>query len=204
MRYLMTASLLSAWQFQFIKYFDISDEQATEQFMTALRREPIPKNQAMQNGLDFEQMACDMADGLDCSNYPNYRDWEPGAAAIAKIIRGGVWQYVASKKVTIGDIPFLLNGRLDVLKEDLIYDIKFGHNYKPGKFKTYPQHSMYLELIPYARQFEYLISDGRQVWTETYPREETPPVAAYVVPFMDWLAKNNLQKEYFRYWYAKE
>ena len=179
MRFLMTASLLSAWQLNFIKYFEISDEQAMEQFMMALRREPIPKNQAMQDGLDFEKMACDIADGMDCSRYPNYENWTIGATGIAAIIRGGLWQYTAYKEVTIGDIPFLLNGRLDVLKEDLIYDIKFGLEYKPGKFKTYPQHSMYLELIPYARQFEYLISDGNQIWIETYQRSETKSVAEY-------------------------
>jgi len=204
MRFLMTASLLSAWQYNFIKYFDISDEQAMAQFLMSLRREPIPKNKAMQNGLDFEKMACDMADDIDCSLYPNYRTWETGAAPIANIIRGGVWQYIASKEVTIGDIPFLLYGRLDVLKDDLIYDIKFGNKYKPGKYKTYPQHSMYLELIPYARQFEYLISDGKHVWTEAYHRSETKPIADYIVPFMDWLAKNNLQKTYFQYWQAKD
>ena len=77
--------------------------------------------------------------------------------------------YLDGKKlVEVNGMEFVLYGRLDTLKAGTIYDIKFSGSYDKGKYVDSTQHPTYMELIPEADQFTYVVSNGQNVWTETY------------------------------------
>ena len=82
---------------------------------------------------------------------------------IAKIVMGGLWQQRISRELESD----LVYGIADVIKRDTIYDIKSVNHYEPGKYEENIQHLIYM----YAAEipnFEYLISDGENVYVETY------------------------------------
>ena len=55
---------------------------------------------------------------------------------------------------------------------------------------------MYLELIPEAKEFIYLVSNGKYVWTEKYTREETPSIYPIIQNFFEYLNNLNLMLVY--------
>ncbi len=77
----------------------------------------------------------------------------------------------------------VLYGRLDALKAGTIYDIKFSKGYERGKFYSSTQHPTYMLLIPEAQTFSYLVSNGMDVWTECYRRDETPDIRPIISDF---------------------
>ena len=62
MRYLMTQSLLSSWLYTF-NCPDDYEEEAFNDFLSTLRREPHETNEAMQNGIDFENLVTAILNG---------------------------------------------------------------------------------------------------------------------------------------------
>ena len=83
-----------------------------------------------------------------------------------------------------------------------IYDIKFSRGYERGKFYSSTQHPTYLLLIPEAQQFSYLVSNGMDVWTECYRRDETPDIRPIISDFFDWLDAYGLMAEFKEHWKA--
>ncbi len=223
-RYLMTHSLLASWLYAMNEdpYADATTERDPyKEFLDVLNRVPTPTTEAMQNGIEFENLVTDIAEGrfvpefetdgtVNKSSYGNgelmgydkYPRWYDAAAKVAGIVRGGQFQYKAKKTVTVGGIEFLLYGRLDVLKAGTIYDIKFTKNYDRGKYFGSTQHPLYLKLIPEAREFTYLISNGTDVWTETYTPTETRSIFPVISDFTDWLVDHDLWKIYAEKWEA--
>ena len=68
MRYLLTHSLLSAWLYSmrdnpYEEGDDPDQETALQEFLHVLRREPTPTTQAMQNGIEFENLVTDILEG---------------------------------------------------------------------------------------------------------------------------------------------
>lgn len=200
-RYLMTHSLLSSWLYAIKE--DPFEDATTErdhyaEFLDVLNRVPTPTTEAMQNGIDFEDTVMSFVNGV-----PNLGGkWDDAAERIARIVRGGQFQYKAKKTVTVGGIRFLLYGRLDVLKAGTIYDIKFSKSYDRGKYFSSTQHPLYLKLIPEAREFTYLISNGTDVCTETYTPSETRSIFPVISDFTDWLVDHDLWKIYAEKWKA--
>lgn len=84
-------------------------------------------------------------------------------------------------------MSLVLYGKLDALKAGVVYDIKFSSGYEKGKYFSSTQHPTYLELIPEASEFTYLVSNGNSVWYETYRRDETPSIIPIICDFFDWL-----------------
>ena len=203
-RYLITHSLLASW-LNAIKedpYEDVTTERDHyAEFLDALNRIQTPPTEAMQNGYDFEELVTSIATG---ANYQTDREhrWYDAASKVADIVRGGQFQVKAKKPVAVNGTDFLLYGRLDVLKAGDIDDIKFTKNYERGKYFGSTQHPMYFELIPEARRFSYLISNGTDVWTETYTREETRSIYPVIGDFVDWLHDQGLFKIYAEKWEA--
>lgn len=197
MKYLMTQSLLSSYLYQF-KCIDDYAEEAHKSFLNTLNRIYSPPNIAMQRGIDFEKLV------YECTNPKNIIDISTDeintAIEIADYVRGGSFQYVASKTININGLDLVLYGRLDALKAGVIYDIKFTSNYSVGKFIDSPQHPMYLELIPEAREFVYLVSNGKYVWTERYTKEETPSIYPIIQDFFQYLDNMNLMQIYKEKW----
>ena len=204
-RYLMTHSLLSSWLYAMKgnPYEDSTTEKDSfAEFMTTLRREPTPTTEAMQNGIDFEVLVTAIVNN-DFDAMQRYDDkWLDAANVIADVVSGGVLQYRAKKEVVVSGITFLLYGRLDCLKAGVVYDIKFSKSYEKGKYVDSTQHPAYLELIPLANQFTYLVSNGSMVWRETYRRDETPAIEPIIADFVSWLEANELLDLYKEKWVA--
>ena len=201
-RYLMTHSLLSSWLYAIKEnpFEDAASERdPLAEFMQTLRREPTPTNEAMQNGIDFEDLVTAIVAG---KGDPNHR-WYGAASKIAAIVGGGVLQYRARKEVCVGGLTLVLYGRLDALLAGGIYDIKFSKGYDRGKYFDSTQHPTYLELVPEAEHFTYLVSNGTDVWQEKYRREETPSIFLVISDFLDWLTARDLLGLYQEKWLAK-
>lgn len=203
-RYLITHSLLSSWLYA-IKD-DPREDATTErdkyaEFMNALNRLPSPPNKAMQDGIDFENLVTQISDSPSLfERYAEKPRWYDAAREIAGIVRGGQFQFKARKPVNVGGMEFVLFGKLDVLKAGSIYDIKFSKSYDRGKYYGSTQHPMYLELVPEALDFTYLVSNGTDIWSETYTREETRSIFPIIADFTDWLRYQSLFPVYAEKW----
>lgn len=201
MRYLITHSLLNAWVYLLKDNPNEtadSEDNRMQEFIKVLNREPTPTNEAMQRGNDFEELVAKTIHG--CPDWEN--SWQEAAAKVAKTVQGGLWQYSAKKEIEVDGREFLLYGRLDAMKEGHIYDIKFSIRYNVGKFVAFTQHPIYMELIPEATDFTYLVSDGTNVWHEKYRRDETMSIAPTISHFMNWLEANDLMSIYESKWCA--
>lgn len=219
-RYLMTHSLLSSWLYLMREnpYEDLTTERdPMAEFMLTLRREPTPVTPAIQNGIDFENLITDIVNGKDVSwfvedkvnpvsgevtGYKAYPKWYDAALKAADIIRGSVLQYKAQKTVTVDGLELVLYGRLDAMKAGHIYDIKFSSGYERGKYIDSTQHPVYLELIPEALDFTYLVSNGTEVWTECYRRDETRSIYPVIEDFFTFLRIKGLMDLYKEKWGA--
>lgn len=201
-RYLMTHSLLSSWLYTMREnpYEDMTTERdPMEEFLMVLRREPTPTTEAMQKGILFEDMVTAITRG---AGDPKDR-WYGAASKVAAIVGGGLLQYRAKKVIEVGGMSIVLYGRLDCLKAGTVYDIKFSGSYDRGKFQSSTQHPTYLEIVPEAQDFVYLVSNGSEVWTETYRREDTPDIRPIISDFLDWLRAVDLMQVYQEKWVAK-
>lgn len=202
MRYLVTQSLLSAWLYLFKAYDEAA---AMDDFVATLRRERKESTEAMQNGIDFET-ACYAAGCGGATVIPDCTRPEP-VFEIANIIRGGIAQVKATRPATVDGIDVMCHGVLDVLKAGTIYDIKFknksfGSLDMAGYYLDSPQHPMYFYLVPEAAEFRYLVSDGNDVYIESYSREETEDVRKIISDFFQYLKETNLWYVYEEHWRA--
>ena len=198
-RYLMTHSLLSSWLYAMKEnpFEDASSERDPyAEFLQVLRREPTPTTEAMQKGIDFENLVTDIVNG---AGDPNNR-WYDAAQKVAGHVRGGVLQYRARKQIVVRDTELVLYGRLDGLKAGEIQDIKFSGSYDRGKYSDSTQHPTYFEIVPEAKSFVYLVSNGTEVWTERYYREEAPSIIPTISDFLEWLDALGLAPLYKEKW----
>lgn len=200
-RFMITHSLLSAWLYAMKDnpYADAETEyDPFSELLTVLRREPTPQTEAMQNGIDFE----DLVTAITAGGGDTDSKWFDAAQSVARIVSGAQLQYKAYTDLTVDGVPILLYGRLDALKEGHIYDIKFSKSYERGKYLTSTQHGTYFNLIPEADEFTYIISDGTNVWTETYRRDETQDITVTIHGFIEWLRTVGLMSEWKEHWKA--
>lgn len=199
--YLVTHSLLASWLYLIRDnpYEDLTTEgDPLAEFMAVLRREPTPCTEAMQRGIDFENLVTAAVEGHCDPNDP----WSNAAEKVAAIIKGGQFQFKARKIIKVRGLDVVLYGRLDALKAGTIYDIKFSKGYERGKFQSSTQHPTYMLLIPEALTFSYLISNGSEVWTESYRRDETPDICPIIADFFDWLDAFGLMATFKEHWKA--
>ena len=167
--------------------------------MQTLRREPTPPTEAMQNGIKFEGAVTAAVNGRHWGN----ENWYDAAAKIAARVRGGISQVKVNRIVQLGDITLVLHGRLDWLRAGEIIDVKFSKSYDRGKYFSSTQHPMYFELVPEAARFTYLVSNGSEVWEETYRRDETRSVFFDIKDFLVWLQMMDLMGLYQKKWGVK-
>jgi hypothetical protein len=198
MRWLMTQSLLSSWLYQFSAYDDYVGK-AHEDFVAALKREPRQPSEAAEKGFEFEKLVFDICDGSASVDHP----WYEKANEIAAYVKGGQRQLAASKEITVDGMTILLYGKLDSLKAGTIYDIKFTSNYEAGKFYNSPQHPMYFELVPEAKKFTYLVSNGRNSWMEEYKRADTMSIMPIISNFFSYLRVYGFLPIYRDKWVTK-
>ena len=223
-RYLMTQSLLSSWLYTF-NAADDYEEEAMSDFLSTLHREKKEPTEAMQNGIDFENLVTAILTGVPTAVQRERvfrgndifkeklvpvqeHKWYTGASKVAKILRGAQLQVKAMRNTFIAGNNLVLYGILDGLKAGVIYDIKFlnkgmGGAELAGKYLESPQHPMYFEIVPDAYEFQYLVSDGTDLYIETYSREETPPIEEEIENFFSWLNLTGFLPIYKEQWVAK-
>ena len=187
----ITQSLLSAWEWSF-KMDDGWDD-----FIAALNREKKQPTQAMLDGIRFENCLNNVLNGE-----PIYQDneWYNVLVEMSCELQGAQQQVSLFQDCEVDGQPFLLHGVLDYLREGHIWDCKFSKTYHLNKYLTSPQTPMYLSLVPEARDFTYIISDGKYVYREKYPRDIVPPIEPTIYNFMQYLKKHELWEVYCEKW----
>lgn len=194
---LITTSILNSWRYLFTvdeQWYDGS----FEDFKRALRREPWEGNQYTKAGLDFEDLAM-----------------EGKVPGISEIIENGSFQYRATKDKVVDGQEFLMYGRIDVLKNGEIIDIKLKNNiskYNVGEYLEGVQHHFYMEMIPEAKRFRYLIGNKNSkakiaetgleytIREESIEREECVDMSSVIRQFINWLKANDLYDVYVEHW----
>lgn len=198
-KYLITTSLLNSWDY-LLNVDEQYYEKSFEEFKGTLRREKFEPNVYMQAGLDFEDDAI-----------------AGKVKGISEIIKGGSFQLRATKEVEVGERIFLIYGRIDVLKAGTIYDIKFVNNaskFEVGRFFNSFQHHTYMDIIPEAKDFKYLIGmnstqaekratgEDYIIFEEVYDRSECQGISFAINHFINWLIQHNLLGLYEEHWEA--
>jgi len=164
-KYLITPTLINSFQYYIEDEFK-SPADSRADFLKTLSKEKFEPNQAMQKGIDFENDIKAKCDNILLDKKENI-DYEVICNDIATIVKDGLWQQTCKKELKIGNQEFLLYGRMDVIKRDTIYDIKYTSNYELGKFLGSAQHLIYLYCTGLPK-FKYLISNGKDFWIEDY------------------------------------
>lgn len=221
-KYLITQSLLSAWQYVFNCY-EACEDDARKEFLNTLHREKKPTTPEMQNGIDFEDLVYTISTGEfkpehvfsdnvephtgEVMGYDRYPKWYDGAVKVASHIKSAPVQVRVQADLTVDGMTFLCYGIVDALKAGTIYDVKFSNTKfnsaeLAGKYLDSPQHPMYFYLVPEAFQFKYLVSDGDDIYIETYTREATPPISEIIHQFVTFLKNEGLMDLYKEHWKA--
>lgn len=192
----ITQTLLNSW------LRALQEDADPAEFLQVLRREARPHTKAMLDGIRFENCVNGLLTGAAIAED---HEWYRPVRAMAYLLRGAQQQVTLFKDIEVDGIPFVLHGVLDYLRAGAIYDCKFSKTYKVGKYRRSPQHSMYLELVPEAYEFQYLISDGSEwISREVYRREYTEPIESIIHDFVHYLDLHGLEEDYINNWKIKE
>lgn len=193
-QYLITQTLISSFQYGLIL------ENGYEDFLATLRRERKPPTKAMLEGRRFESVINAVCDGAEITEE---HEWYKPVTEIVEIVKHAQQQVRLYRDIQVGGMSFLVNGVIDYLMAGQIFDAKYSKSYRTGKYLTSPQTSFYFYLIPEARSFTYLISDGKYLYKEAYHPDEVEPIERTIKQFMDFLDKMGLVKTYCDNWRSR-
>lgn len=203
-RFLITQSLLSAWNYVHSCY-EGCEEDAMDSFLSTLRREPSEVTDAMRDGIEFENAVYAEASG---HLRPPHEKWEQGIQAVASFLKDAQFQVRVQREIQVSGITFLVYGVLDALGAGTIFDVKykskaFGSLELAGEYFDSPQHPFYFYLVPEARLFQYLVSDGTDLYIEQYTPEDTVNAEDLIAEFVEFLNVTGLMETYKEHWAAK-
>ena len=192
----VTQSLLSAWEYSF------KTDNGYDDFLKTLNREPKQPTTAMLDGVRFESVLNNVLKG---ETIPQDHEWYSVITEMSKELDGAQQQVnlFADIGIQYNGYAILLHGVLDYLKAGRIWDCKYSKTYALNKYLQSPQHPMYLALVPEARDFTYIVSDGKYVYRERYPRDIVPPIENTVIQFCKFLERQNLIEIFFEKWRIK-
>ena len=157
----LTATLLNT----FVSQYDI---------MPMLRRDEIETNQAMQNGIDFEN-----------------RVIKGEIEELKELVNNGLYQVKLSKECE----GYMLFGFADLIKGLKIYDFKFVKSYEIGKYRNAVQHLLYMYCAD-MDEFEYIIgTKDESIYYESYSRDDKKLIEV-VNQFDKWLDKTGNREVY--------
>lgn len=193
----ISASLLNSWAYLWEADEKWKDK-VFEEFKQRLHGVRLPKTEAMQRGIDFEELAIN-----------------GGVPIISQEIQGGVYQVYAQRYINVDGVDYKLLGYLDVLKSGVIMDTKRNNQYEYGKYQTSYQHPMYFVLIPEAYEFRYLVGAGfskapydpsvtihREIYKNDGKSLET--IIEAIRQFVSWLKANDLYEVYVENYKVEE
>ena len=197
----ITKTLLESWRYCFSCAEGYEDE-AYADFLKTLRREPSETTEAMLNGLAFEDRCYRAAEGKTIRSDAK---WREGALKVAEVIKGAQIQVPISRPIEVDGTTYLLKGILDALRAGVIYDVKFlnksiGSADVYGKWLNCTQHPAYFYLVPEAHEFQYVGSDGSDVYIETYQRDQTPYIGEIIHDFLEFLKGEGLMNVFAERW----
>lgn len=203
-RYLITHTLLSSWSYVFSCWED-GKEAAYEDFLRTLNRLPSEETEAMRDGRAFEEEVYKEAAGLPRQPHPK---WESGIKKVAAYIRNAPVQVRVKREIQVDGVTYLVYGILDALKAGVIYDVKyvtksFGSVDLAGKYLDSSQHPAYFYMVPEAYEFNYLVSDGTDLYKETYTPANTRPIADIISEFIRSIDGMGLLDLYKEKWLAR-
>ena len=206
MRYLLTQTLIGSWLYQF-NCGEEQEEEARADFLRTLRKEQKETTEAMQNGIDFENEVYKVVHKIPRSPHDK---WESGIQAVATVLRGAQTQVRASRGLELDGDEFLVYGVLDAIRAGVIFDVKFTNHkfgesnfYLDGKYLDSPQHPAYFWIVPEAYEFRYLVSDGSDLYVETYRPEDCRPFGKIAAEFLESLRADGLYNIYTEFWKAR-
>ena len=172
-----------------------------EDFIKTLNREPLQPTQAMLDGTRYENCLNNVLNGVPIA--PDH-EWYTPITEMAMELSGSQQQVnlFADTGIKYGGYKILLHGVLDYLVRGHIYDCKFSKTYHLNKYfwEDTTQTALYLALVPEAMDFTYIISDGKYVYRERYPREIVPPIDGTVIQFCKFLERQNLFEIFTTKW----
>ena len=155
-----------------------------DDFLKTLNREPIQPTTAMLEGVRYESVLNNVLKG---ETIPPDHEWYNVITEMAAELNGAQQQVnlFADIGIQYNGYTILLHGVLDYLRESHIWDCKYSKTYHLNKYfwEDTTQTALYLALVPEARDFTYIISDGNYVYREKYPREIVPPIENTVIQF---------------------
>lgn len=191
----VTKSLLDGW------YWSYKRDDGWEDFLSTLNRKPLQPSKAMLDGVRFENVLNSTLNGVPI---PSDHEWFKVITEMAQELDGAQQQVnlFADTGIEYGGYKILLHGVLDYLRESHIWDCKFSKHYALNKYfwEDTTQTALYLALVPEAMDFTYIVSDGKYVYRERYPREIVPPIENTVIQFCKFLEKQNLFKIFTEKW----
>ena len=189
----ITKTLLDSWLWSFKR------DDGYEDFLRTLNREKSPPTTAMLLGQQYENVLNSVLNG---EQIPEDHEWKKPIQEMSIELWRSQQQVTLFKEIEVDGQALLLHGVLDYLRAGRIWDCKFTKNYHLNKYhwSGTSQTSMYLALVPEAYDFTYIISDGKWVYWERYPREIVPPIDNYIKNFMKFLKQHGLWKVYEEKW----
>lgn len=190
----ITQSLLSSWLYTF------KTDNGYEDFLRTLNREKKQPTQAMLDGIRYENCLNNILNGE-----PLYEDheWYNPLMEMSCELQGAQQQVTLFKDINVYGYNILLHGVLDYLREGHIWDCKYSKTYTLNKYLNSPQHPMYLALVPEARDFTYIVTDGKYVYRERYPREIVPDITVTIKQFLVYLQCRDLFDTFVEKWRVK-
>ena len=187
----ITKSLLDSWLWSFKR------DNGYEDFLKTLNRESLKPTEAMLLGVQYENCLNNVLDGVPIA--PDH-EWYKPITEMAAELHGAQQQVTLFKETEVDGQTFLLHGVLDYLREGHIWDCKYSKHYYLNKYLGAPQCSMYLSLVPEAMDFTYIVSDGKWVYRERYPKEIVEPIEPKLRHFAQFLRRFGLWETYQEKW----
>lgn len=206
-RYKITKSLIESWYYVHDCWEGCEDD-AMESFLRTLRCEPEEltdeQKQNIQNGHDFEELIESIANGAAWETDKEHK-WYRAAYELAQLVKDAQFQVRIRKPITVNGMEFEIVGVLDALREGTIFDFKFknksfGSLDLAGDYLDSAQHPFYFYLVPEARKFLYMVSDGNDIYIEQYFPEESRSAEEIIAEFISFLESSNLMDEYKAHW----
>jgi hypothetical protein len=188
----------------FAYYLSVDEEQSADKRQELLNRlngVKLPPNEAMQRGIDFENAVIAACNGKYEFSSEKY---DLCVKEVSEIVQGGFSQYPVFLEIA----GVRIDGFIDFLKLNTIFDVKTTSKYEVGKYQFNNQHLVYLLALRQEKinRFVYLATDLSNVYPEEYffhPDMENQ-LRSNVIAFLDYLTNDYEMQEAYKIYCERE